>query len=93
MNPVAFREPLPADRRLTLFSNDKLDRFFTIIKFWMDETSGVPLALQTGVPTDLLIHLPIEEEDNNRPVHYRCHRLREYSVLCHSARRSQKRNS
>jgi hypothetical protein len=39
----------------------------------MDETSGVALALQTGVPTyqvedeegrtHLLIHLPIEEED------------------------------
>jgi hypothetical protein len=36
---------------LTLFSNDKPDRFFTVIKFWMDETSGVALALKTGVPS------------------------------------------
>ncbi len=49
---------------------------FTVIKFWMDETSSVALALKTGVPTyqveddegrtHLLIHLPIEEEDENR---------------------------
>jgi hypothetical protein len=42
----------------------------------MDETSGVALALKSGVPTyqvkdeegrtHLLIHLPIEEEDENR---------------------------
>jgi hypothetical protein len=42
----------------------------------MDETSGVALALKAGVPsyqvedeegrTYLLIHLPIEEEDENR---------------------------
>ena len=77
MRPVAFREPLPADRRLTLFSNDKPDRFSTIIKFWMDETSGVALDLKTGVPSyhvedeegrvHLLIHVPIEEDgDSNR---------------------------
>jgi hypothetical protein len=29
----------------------KPDRFFTVIKFWMDETSGVALALKTVVPT------------------------------------------
>jgi hypothetical protein len=71
MRPVESRETLPAGTRLTLFSDDKPDRFFTIIKFWMDETSGVALALKTGVPsyqvedeegrTHLLIHLPIEE--------------------------------
>jgi hypothetical protein len=44
-------EDLPAGTRLTLFSNDKPDRFFTVIKFWMDKTSGVALALKTGVPT------------------------------------------
>ena len=77
MRPVAFCEPLPADRRLTLFSNDKPDRFFTVIKFWMDETSGVALDLKTGVPSyhvedeegrvHLLIHVPIEEDgDSNR---------------------------
>jgi hypothetical protein len=46
MRPVAF-----GGTRLTLFSNDKPDRFFTVIKFWMDETSGIALALKTGVPT------------------------------------------
>jgi hypothetical protein len=47
MRPVAFGEPLLAGTRLTLFSDDKPDRFFTVIKFWMDETSGVALALKT----------------------------------------------
>jgi hypothetical protein len=51
MRPVAFGEALPAGTRLTLFSDDKPDRFFTVIKFWMDETSGVALALKGGVPT------------------------------------------
>jgi hypothetical protein len=51
MRPVAFGEALPAGTRLTLFSDDKPDRFFTVIKFWMDATSGVALDLQTGVPT------------------------------------------
>ena len=51
MRPVAFGEALPAGTRLTLFSDDKPDRFFTVIKFWMDETSGVALALKTGVPS------------------------------------------
>ena len=72
MRPVAFGEHLPAGTRLALFSEDKPDRFFTVIKFWMDETSGVALALETGVPTyqvedeegrtHLLIHLPIDED-------------------------------
>jgi hypothetical protein len=76
IRPVEFGEALPAGTRLTLFSDDKPDRFFTVIKFWMDETSGVALALNTGVPTyqvedeegrtHLLIHLPIEEEDEDR---------------------------
>jgi len=76
MRPVAFGEPLPAGTRLTLFSEDKPDRFFTLIKFWMDEISGVALALQTGVPSyqvedeegriHLLIHLPIEEDGDNK---------------------------
>jgi hypothetical protein len=76
MRPVAFGETLPAGTRLTLFSNDKPDRFFTVIKFWMDETSGIALALKTGVPTyqvededgrtHLLIHLAIGEEDEDR---------------------------
>jgi hypothetical protein len=51
MRPVAFGEALSTGARLTLFSDDKPERFFTIIKFWMDETSGIALALKTGVPT------------------------------------------
>jgi len=51
MRPVAFGEALPAGTRLSLFSDDKPDRFFTVIKFWMDETLGVALALKDGVPT------------------------------------------
>jgi hypothetical protein len=47
-----------------------------VIKFWVDETSGLALALRTGVPSHeledekgrihLLIHFPIDEEDENR---------------------------
>jgi hypothetical protein len=76
MRPVAFGEALPAGTRLTLFSDDKPDRFFTVIKFWMDATSGVALELKTGVPTyqvedeegrtHLLIHLPIAEKGADR---------------------------
>jgi hypothetical protein len=51
MRPVDFSEALPAGTRLTLFSDDKPDRSFTVIKFWTDETSGVALALKTGVPS------------------------------------------
>jgi hypothetical protein len=51
MRPVAFGEALPAGTRLTLFSYNKPDRFLTVIKFWMDETSGVALELKTGVPS------------------------------------------
>ena len=51
IRPVAFGEALPDGTRLTLFSDDKPDRFFTVIKFWMDKTSGVALELKTGVPT------------------------------------------
>jgi hypothetical protein len=81
MRPVAFGEALPVGTRLTLFSDDKPDRFFTIIKFWMDETSGVAIALRGGVPTyqvededgrtHLLIHLSIEGEDEDRWCHWR----------------------
>jgi hypothetical protein len=76
MRPVAFGEAVPAGTRLTLFSEDKPDRFFTVIKFWMDETSGVALALKGGVPTyqvedeegrtHLLIHLAIQEQNEHR---------------------------
>jgi hypothetical protein len=77
------KDSLP-ETPITLFSQHKPDRFFTVFKFRMNETSGVALALRGGVPTyqvvdglprrrreegrtHLLIHLPIEEdEDNNR---------------------------
>jgi hypothetical protein len=76
MRPVAFGEALPAETRLTLFSNDKPDRYFTLIEFWKDETSGVALALKTGVSflpsrrrgrqSSFTDSLPIEEEDEDR---------------------------
>jgi hypothetical protein len=82
MRPVAFGEALPAGTRLTLFSDDKPDCFFTVIKFWRDK----PRALQShsrlaflptksrrpaapkagGRQNSLLIQLPIEEEEENR---------------------------
>ena len=72
MRPLEFGEALTPGSRLTLFSNDKPDRFFRVIKFWIDETSGIALALKTGVPSyqvedeecriRLLLHLPIEQE-------------------------------
>src|ERR1700739_1751974 len=74
MRPVVFGEALPAGTRLTLLSADKPDRFFTVIKFWIDKTSGVALQLNAGVPsyhvddeegrTHLLIHLPIEANEH-----------------------------
>jgi hypothetical protein len=74
MRPVEFGEALIAGTRLTLFSDDKPDRFFTVIKFWLDETSGVALALKGGVPTyqdedeesrtHLVIHLPVEGDED-----------------------------
>jgi hypothetical protein len=76
MRTVVFGEPLPGGPRLTLVSDDKPARFFTVIKFWLDEISGIALALKTAFltyqvedeegRTHLLIHLPIEEEDEDR---------------------------
>ena len=47
-----------------------------VIKFWMNETSGIALPLKTDVPSyqvedeegriHLLLHLPIDEEGENR---------------------------
>ena len=51
MRPVEFGNALAAGCRLTLVSHDKPARFFRVIKFWMDETSGIALALKTGVPS------------------------------------------
>jgi hypothetical protein len=74
MRPVVFGEALRAATRLTLFSHEKPDRVFTVIKLSMDETSGVALALKNCVPTyqvedeegrtHLLIHLPIEANEH-----------------------------
>jgi len=50
---LAFGKALPADTRLTVVADDKSNRFFTVFKFWMDEISGVALALKTGVPSYL----------------------------------------
>jgi hypothetical protein len=83
MRPVALGESLPAGTRLTLFSDDKPQRFFTVIKFWIDENMGASLALKTGVPsyqvedeegrTHLLIHLLVDLDENRwclcRPDH------------------------
>jgi hypothetical protein len=74
MRPVVFGEAIPAGTRLTLFSAEKPDRSFTVIKFWIDKTSGVALDLNTGVPsydvddeegrTHILINLPIEANEH-----------------------------
>ena len=48
MRPVAFGEALSAGTRLTLFLDNKPERFFTVFKFWMDKTSGIALALKSG---------------------------------------------
>jgi hypothetical protein len=46
---AARGKQLAVGTRLTLFSNDKPDRFFRVIKFWKDETSGIALALKTSL--------------------------------------------
>ena len=76
MRLVEFGEALSPGTRLALFCADKPDRFFGVIKFWMDDTSGIALTLQSGVPSyqvedeegriHLLLHLPIEEENEDR---------------------------
>lgn len=76
MRPVEFGEALAAGTRLTLFSDDEPDRFFMVIKFWVDETLGTSLELSAGVPSHevedeegrihLLLHLPIDEENEDR---------------------------
>ena len=76
MRPVEFCEAVPSGTRLTLFSADKPDRLFMVIAFLIDKISGVALDLETGVPCyqpedeegriHLLLHLPIEEENDDR---------------------------
>jgi hypothetical protein len=83
MRHVEFGEALARGTRLTVYAHDKPDRSFTVIKFWMDETSENLLALKTGVPiyqvedeegrTFLLIHLSIDAGEHRwylwRPDH------------------------
>ena len=74
MRPVEFGEAVPSGTQLTLFSDDKPDRLFTVIKFWVDQTLGGWLAMGTGVPCyevedeegriHLLLHLLIEENED-----------------------------
>ena len=76
MRPVEFGEGLAPGTPLTLFSHDKPERLFTVIKFWVDETLNIPLKLSGGVPCcqvedeegriHLLIQLPIEERNEYR---------------------------
>jgi hypothetical protein len=76
MRPVQFGEALSPGTRLTLFSHDKPERPFTVIKFWIDAVSGVALDLKTGVPCyqvedeegrmHLLLHLTLEEDNEER---------------------------
>ena len=76
MRPVEFGEAFPTGTRLTLFSADKPDRYFTVVTFLMDKISGVMLDLETGVPCyqvedeegriHLLLQLPTGEENENR---------------------------
>jgi hypothetical protein len=63
-------------RRLTLFSDDKPDRLFTVIKFWIDQTLGASPHLERASPPTklktskaefiLLLHLSLEEENEDR---------------------------
>ena len=75
MRPVAFGGALATGIRLTLLSDDKPDRLFTVMKFWIDKVSGVALDLKTGFPSyqveeegriHLLLQLPVEEKDEGR---------------------------
>lgn len=76
MRPVEFGEALAAGTRLTLCSDEKPARLFTVITFLIDGVLGVALDLKTGVPCykvedeegrmHLLLQLSIGEENENR---------------------------
>jgi hypothetical protein len=51
MRPVEFGEALPPGTRLTLFSDDKPDRFFTVIEFSIDKTLGAAFNFEAGIPS------------------------------------------
>ena len=91
---VAITPIYAAGTRLTLFSKDKPKRFFTVIKSWIDQTLEASLRLAPGVPCchvqdeegriHLLLHLPIEEADENRWCLWRPdHAGFDFSVLSH----------
>jgi hypothetical protein len=42
MRPVEFGEDLLAGTRLTLFSDDKPDRYFTVLESMLESSIGVP---------------------------------------------------
>ena len=69
MRPVEFGEALAVGIRLILFSADKPDRFFRVIKFWMDETSETALALRAGV-----LSLASRRRGQNSPPYQLTHR-------------------
>jgi len=53
MRPVESGEALAAGTRLTLLSDDKPDRLFTVLTFLIDAVSGVALDLETSYNLDL----------------------------------------
>ena len=72
MRPVEFGENLPPGTRLILFSDDKPDRFFTVLEFTLNSEVGSLAGFGCAVPSyrvqdeegriQLLINEPDEEE-------------------------------
>ncbi len=72
MRPVEFGENLLPGTKLTLFSHDKPDRFFTVLEFTLDTELGSRTGFNCAVPSyrvldeeereHLLINEPEEEE-------------------------------
>jgi hypothetical protein len=72
MRPVEFAKNVPPGTRLILFSDDKPDRFFTVLEFKLDPQLGSLAQLGRAIPTyrvqdeegriHLLINEPDEEE-------------------------------
>jgi hypothetical protein len=75
MRPIEFGENVPSGTRLILFSDDKPDRFFTVLEFKLDPQLGSLAGLGCAVPSyrvqdeegrvQLLINEPDEEESFN----------------------------
>jgi hypothetical protein len=51
MRPVEFGENLAAGTKLTLFSEDKPDRFFTVLEFTLDADLGTLLGVDSPIPS------------------------------------------